>query len=79
MICRWAHWRNGNEGREPIAAVGETPSIAKTFTPSQQYWGKITSKRKPRYTREELESIAYSVGCSVDSLKRAIDQGLFDG
>lgn len=80
MIARWSHWRNsGDARREPVAAVGECQSIAKTYLPPAQHWGKITSTRPRRYTREELESIAYRVGCSVEALKRAIDMGLLNG
>lgn len=80
MICRWSHWRNsGDANREAVAAADEIKSIAKTYTEPHQHWGKITSKRPRRYTREEIESMAYRVGCSVEALKRAIDLGLLNG
>lgn len=80
MIARWSHWRNcGDARREPVAAAGEVKSIAKAYLPPAQSWGKITSTRPRRYTREELEVMAFRVGCSVSALQRALDLGLWHG
>lgn len=72
-----AHWRRGGpDGREPIAAAGEVVSLAKGFTPQQQFWGKVTSKRPERASRADLELIAFRLGCSVDAARRAMEMGL---
>lgn len=72
-----AHWRRGGQdGREPIAAPGDITSIAANYTPSQQYWGKITSKRREPMQRRDLEVIAWRLGCTVSAAKRAVDLGL---
>lgn len=72
-----AHWRRGGpDGREPIAAAGEVLSLAKNLTNTQQYWGKVTSKRPPRASRADLELIAFRLGCSVDAARRAVEMGL---
>lgn len=75
-----AHFRRGGaDGREPIPAPGEVTSLAKNFTPSQSYWGAVTSKRPPKLSRPDLELAAFRLGCSVDAARRAILAGLFDG
>jgi len=75
MISRWSHWANdGAGGRRPIAAVGESQSIAKSYTAPKQHNGKITSR--PQRSRDELEAIAYQLGWSVENVKRAIALGL---
>lgn len=53
--------------------------MAKNYTPSQSYWGAITSKRPPRLSREDLELAAFRLGCSVEAAREAIVKGLFDG
>ena len=79
MISYWSHWRSCDGEREPVPAPGQITSIANSYLAPAEHWGKITSKRPRRYTREELESMAYRVGCSVEALKRAIDLGLLNG
>lgn len=75
-----AHFRRGGaDGREPIAAPGEVVSIAKTYTPSQQFWGKLTSKRPAPLSLADLELTAFRLGCTVQAAKRAIEMGLLDG
>lgn len=75
-----AHFRRGGpDGREPIAAPGEVTSIAKNYTPSQDYWGKVTSRRPAKLSRPDLELAAFRLGCSVDTARRAILAGMFDG
>lgn len=72
-----AHWRRGGaEGREAIAAPGEIVSLASHYTPSQQFWGKVTSKRPQRLSRADLELVAFRLGCTVEAARRAIELGL---
>lgn len=79
-VIAYAHFRRGGaDGREPIAAPGDVSSIAKNFTPTQTYWGKVTSKRPPKLSRPDLELAAFRLGCSVETARRAILAGLFDG
>ncbi len=78
MISRWNHWRRGGaDGREAIAAAGESQSAVSDYTATQEFWGKVTSRPQP--TRGELEYLAWKLGCSVDTVKRAIAQGLLNG
>lgn len=72
-----SHWRRGGaDGREPLVAPGHVASIAHAYTPSQSYWGKITSKRPERLSRGELELVAFRLGCSVEAARRAIELGI---
>ena len=72
-----AHWRRGGaDGREAIAAPGEILSLAHGYTPSQQFWGKVTSKRPQRLSRADLELVAFRLGCSIPAARRAIELGL---
>ncbi len=72
-----AHWRRGGpDGREPIAAAGEVVSLAQHYTPQQQYWGKVTSKRPAPMTASHVQLVAFRLGCSLDSARRAILMGL---
>lgn len=72
-----AHWRRGGaDGREPIASASDSASIAKCYTPSQQYWGTITSKPRQPVSRRDLEVIAFRLGCTLDAARRAVDMGL---
>ena len=72
-----AHWRRGGaDGREAIAAPGEIVSLASGYTPQQQFWGKVTSKRPHRLSRADLELVAFRLGCSLASARRAIEMGL---
>ncbi len=75
MISRWNHWRRGGaDGREAIAAAGESQSAVSNYTASHNCWGKITSR--PRLTRSDLEYLAWKLGCTVEAVKRAIAEGL---
>ena len=72
-----ATWRRGGaDGREAIASAGEVVSIAKNYTAAQQFWGKVTSKKPQRLSRADLELVAFRLGCSVESARRAIELGL---
>ncbi len=73
-----AHWRRGGaDGREAIASSSDIVSLAATFTPKPQHWGKITSRPQP--TRADLELLAFRLGVKVSAVKRAIDLGLLHG
>lgn len=72
-----AHWRRGGaDGREPIASHGDAVSLAAHYTTSQQYWGKVTSRPPKRLSRADLELVAFRLGCSIDTARRAIEMGL---
>jgi hypothetical protein len=72
-----AHWRRGGpDGREPIAAAGEVVSLAKNYTKSQEYWGKVTSSRPAPLTASHVQLVAFRLGCSFDTARRAILMGL---
>lgn len=72
-----AHFRRGGaDGREPIAAPGEIASIAQHYTPQQQHWGKVTSRTPKRLSKADLELVAFRLGCSVASARKAIEMGL---
>lgn len=76
-VIAHAHFRRGGQdGREPIASMGDVTSIAKSYTPSQQYWGTITSRPRQPVSRRDLEVIAWRLGCTMDAAKRAVDMGL---
>lgn len=79
MIASAHFRRGGRDGREPIAAPGEVVSIAQSYTPTQQYWGKVTSKRPPKLSRSDLELTAFRLGCTVEAARLAIEMGLLDG
>ena len=73
-----AHWRRGGaDGRESIASSSDIVSLAATFTPKPQHWGKITSRPQP--TRADIELLAFRLGVSVSAAKRALDMGLLHG
>jgi hypothetical protein len=74
-----AHFRRGPGDREPIAAPGESTSIAATYTPSQQAWGKVTSRQPDPASRAALELAAFRMGIKPASLAAAIRVGLVNG
>lgn len=75
-----AHFRRGGEhGREPLAAPGDVQSLAKDYTPTQQFWGKVTSKRPARLSPADLELQAFRLGVKPATLKTAIESGALDG
>ena len=76
MIAAATWRRGGSDGREAIASAGEVVSIAKNYTVTQQFWGKVTSKKPQRLSRADLELVAFRLGCSVESARRAIELGL---
>lgn len=75
-----AHFRRGGaDGREPIAAPADITSIAAGYTPAQQFWGKVTSKRPPKHSRADLELTAFRMGVKPAALAQAIQAGLVNG
>lgn len=79
-MIAFCHFRRGGpDGREPLAAPGDITSLAKGFTPSQQFWGKVTSKRPEKLSKPDLELAAFRLGCSVETARQAILAGLFNG
>ena len=75
-----AHFRRGGEhGREPLAAPGDVQSLAKDYTPSQAFWGKVTSKRPERLSPEDLALQAFRLGVKPATLRSAIESGALDG
>lgn len=74
-----AHFRRGGaDGREPLAAPGEVTSIAAAFTPAQQFWGKVTSKRPAKFSKADLELTAFRLGVKPAALLQAIESGVVD-
>lgn len=72
-----AHFRRGGaDGREALAAPGDITSIAAHYTPSQQFWGKKTSKPPARLSKGDIELVAFRLGCSLATARRAIELGL---
>jgi hypothetical protein len=67
-----AHFRRNGQGRESIAAPGESASLAAKFTPTQHHWGKVTSKRPAEGSEADLQLLAFRLGVRVDSLKRFV-------
>lgn len=74
-----AHFRRSAGQREPIAAPSDCHSLAKTFTPAQQFWGKVTSREPAPQSRAALELAAFRLGCKPATLAKAIAMGVFDG
>lgn len=74
-----AHYRHRSGQREPIAAAGEVTSLAAVYTPTQQTWGKLTSKAPPRLSPADIALAAFRLGVRPDAARRAIEMGLFDG
>jgi hypothetical protein len=79
-VVTHAHFRRGGaDGREPIAAPGDVASIASSFTPAQQFWGKVTSKRPAKHSKADLELTAFRLGVKVAALREAIETGVLNG
>jgi hypothetical protein len=74
-----AHFRRGAGDREQIAAPGESPSFAANYTPSQQAWGKLTSREPPPDSLAALQLTAFRLGVKPAALLKAIKVGLFNG
>jgi hypothetical protein len=73
-----AHWRHRSGDREAIATPGDASPLA-SYTPSQEYWGKVTSKRPPRLSPADIALAAFRLGVKPAVARRAIELGLFDG
>lgn len=76
MIARGS-FRNGGGRRDALPSSGDLSPLANAHTPSQTYWGKITSKR-PDDDQRNLELIAYQLGLSVRQLQQAIRLGVIE-
>ena len=74
MFVRSTHFRRGGvEGRQALSMVSDT-SISASFTPSQSFWGKVTSR--PERSIRDLELLAWRLGVSVQTARRAIELGM---
>jgi hypothetical protein len=79
-VIAHAHFRRGGaDGREPIAAPGDITSIAARYTPQQQFWGKVTSKRPAKHSKADIELAAFRAGVKPAALLQAINAGLVNG
>jgi hypothetical protein len=75
-----AHWRRGGaEGREQLAAPSDLTSLAKGFSGSQAYWGKITSKPPERLSKADIELAAFRLGVKPAALRELIASGVLNG
>jgi hypothetical protein len=74
-----AHFRSSGGRREAIAAPSDSTSLAKTFTPSQEFWGKKTSREPAPQSRAAIELAAFRLGVKPATLAKAIAMGVFDG
>ena len=74
MISRPTHWRATNDGRESVAGPGDHASLERLVRRGDTT-GKITSRR---YTREDLELLAFTYGITVAAVKAAIAHGLLE-
>jgi len=54
-------------------------SIAAAYTPTQQTWGKLTSKKPARLSPEDIALAAFRLGVKPSVARQAIEMGLFDG
>ena len=73
------HFRSSGGRREAIAAPSDSTSLAKTFTPSQEFWGKKTSREPAPQSRAAIELAAFRLGVKPATLAKAIAMGVFDG
>lgn len=76
MIAASHFRRGGADGREPIAAPEELLSLAKNYTPQQQYWGKFTSRPPKRLSEADIALTAFRLGVKPAALRKAIQLGL---
>ena len=75
-----AHWRRGGaEGREQLVAPSDLTSLAKGYTPTQAYWGKITSKPPKRLSKAAIELQAFRLGVKPAALRQLIASGVLNG
>ena len=74
MIARPTHWRATSDGRESVAGPSGRASLERLARRGDTT-GKITSRR---YTREEVELLAFRFGITVDAVRRAIALGLVE-
>lgn len=72
-----AHYRHRSGHREAIAAPGDAASLSAVYTPTQQTWGKLTSRPPRRLSPEDIALLAFRTGVKPAVLRRAIELGLF--
>jgi tRNA A58 N-methylase Trm61 len=72
-----AHFRHRVGQREAIAAPGDAASLSAVYTPTQQTWGKVTSKRPDPLSPADIALMAFRTGVKPAILRRAIELGLF--
>lgn len=72
-----AHFRSSGGRREPIGAPSDCQSLAKSFSPAQEFWGKVTSREPDPRSRAALELAAFRLGCKPATLAKAIAMGVF--
>lgn len=72
-----AHYRHRSGQREAIAAPGDSASLSAVYAPSQQTWGKLTSRRPAPLSREDIALLAFRTGVKPAILRRAIELGVF--
>lgn len=72
-----AHFRHQSGHREAIAAPGDATSIAVAFTPTQQTWGRVTSRRPAPLSRADIALLAFKTGVKPAIIRRAIELGVF--
>lgn len=74
-----AHYRHRSGSREALASPSDVLSIAAAYTPTQQTWGKLTSKKPARLSPEDIALAAFRLGVKPAVARQAIEMGLFDG
>jgi hypothetical protein len=76
-VIAHAHFRRGGaDGREPIAAPGDITSLAANYTPQQQFWGAVTSKRPAKFSKADIELTAFRLGVKPAALLQALASGV---
>jgi hypothetical protein len=56
-----AHYRHRSGQREAIPSPSDAVSLAAVYTPTQQTWGKLTSKKPARLSPEDIALAAVFV------------------
>jgi len=74
-----AHYRHRSGQREAIPSPSDALSLAAVYTPTQQTWGKLTSKKPARLSPEDIALAAFRLGVTPSVARQAIEMGLFDG
>lgn len=72
-----AHYRHRSGHREAIAAPGDAAALSAVYTPTQQTWGKLTSRPPQRLSPADIALAAFRLGVKPEVARRAIELGLF--